>query len=351
MPAQRIELQLVITGLAQAKAQVANALSSSGTVGTPSAKAASAGAAGAGISIGSMAAAYLIMRVARSIVSAFENVIKAAEDMSQEILNIRDVMGSTFGQASTMSSLFNIAGMSGIQGTRLAERVAKNSLNPQARGTMRSIGVNPTDNGLDNLNKIIDKLRGIQDGTIKSAKAIKIFGIRGYAEILPILRMSQDIYGEAQKLADAWKPEFADKLEHFKEKVAILGQAFIIDFAVPILMKVLPVLEMMIDSTISLLDEFKVMADWLDNNMPKKFMREAADAIGQAMGFGSGFGGAIFDKMFAKNDKIEENTRRAADTLDDLHATIIGGGRNAARAWAETEIDYALNLRNRIGFA
>ena len=369
---QVLEIKLVISNLAQIKAQVSQGMAGGGTVGGAVA------GAGGGFGLGGLGAFYAIHRV----VNAMMGVVRAAEDMASEILNVRDVMGSTFGQASQMVGLFGVAGMSGTQMTRMAERVSIDQANPRAIGAMHALGVNPSANGIDTLNQTINALREITNSTKKANMAIQIFGLRGYASMLPILRMQQDIIDTSKELQAKLNPEFANKWEHFKELMELFGQALLIDIFIPLVSAVVPAFELLANGVMKVLNLFTEFNDFF-GGFPAYILAFAglatgiiviATAIGKLIGVvkllvgwtaieqallgnwgaiaaaaavGIGFG--VYNFQNSKQDDIADNTKQAADTLIDLKAIIVGGGGkrgNRAMGWMEAEyaIGHAMSL-------
>lgn len=347
---QPLVMQIKVTGQAQAKAQIASVLGASG--GGSGASSASSGG-GFGLPIGRIAALFVIRRAIEGIVEGFLNIIKSAESMSQSILNIKDTLGASFSQASGMSSLFTTAGMSGEQGSKLAERLAKDVTTPQARAAMNilGVGVNSGQSGADNFYDVIGKLRGITDGTRKASLAMQIFGDEGYKELLPILRMSQNIYDETKKLGQAWSPQYTAAITEFQQQLSLLGQAFMVDLIIPLATDLIPTLVAGMQILTQFLDKLKEIGSAF-SNMPgfSKMLKDFSPILGPILGpIGQAFAGGL---DFWKNygSKIEDNTRRAADALMDIKGNIIGGGGPLGnRAIGSIEAEYA--IRNSLRLA
>lgn len=377
-----------VTGASQAKQTIQNALGGgSGGIGASGGTAGGSGASGGGSMINSMGILFQVRYAVTAVVHAFSAMTRAAETMSSEILNIRDALGSTFGQASGMNSLFHAAGMSGSTGTKMAERLGSDVVSPNARATMNilGVGVSPGGSGTKIFGDVIKGLQGITDGTRKAQLAIKIFGEDGYKEMLPILRMSKDIYDESQMIGGAWKEEYANKLEHFKEKVLNLGDAFITQIATPLLVAVIPAIEGLATAFITVFTAFQTFNDMfsglpayavgfalitggvialgfalaklipiLESIALVKVVIAALDGkwayIGAAAAIGAGIG-LGFGAMNANNkqDEIAENTKRTADALMDMTASSIGGGGRVGNlVLGNMQVEYALHNAMRL---
>lgn len=387
---QQLVINMKVTGASQAKQTIQNALGggSGGSGASGGSGGGSGSASNGGSMINSMGILFQVRYAVTAVVHAFSAMTRAAEQMSSEILNIRDALGSTFGQASGMNSLFHAAGMSGSTGTKMAERLGSDVVSPNARAAMNilGVGVSPGESGTKIFGDVIKGLQGITDGTRKAQLAIKIFGEDGYKEMLPILRMSKDIYDESQMIAGSLSESDLLKWEHFKEKVANLGNAFISELAMPLLIAIIPAIELVTTTLITLFSAFdninnafggllaygiafaglaagltaivlifvklwevlkdiavvKAIIAALDGNY-------AGIAMATAIGAGIGIGLGTLNSGDSKLGEIADNTKRSADALMDMTASTIGGaGRVGNIVLGNMQVEYTLHNAMRL---
>lgn len=397
--------QIKITGLAQAKAQVAAALSGAGSGGTigggATAGGGSSNSAGGGIGFGQT---YLMMRAVRSIIGAFSNIASAAERMSNEILTIQQLSGSSFKEAAGMSGLFHAAGISDVQSMRQFIMSTKNARSVGGRAALASAGVIPTpgESGVSVMRRYIDVLATMKDSTAKTAREIAFFGARSTAAMQSLLRMPSALRAIAISVGESVDRRILVSIDVFRKQWTLLTDVIQDRILLPMIGQILPPLLDLSSAAIQLVNKFGELNDATGGALTAiglviggitalagligavtKFwpmiaagfaifsegfaiIRSAISLIAlfaaglNPVGLGVAIGAAIIAgitgiKMYSNynssKDKTEENTGRAADALEDIRGHLIGGGRNAARIRAETENEYLFSRAFGLGYA
>lgn len=401
-------MQMKVTGLNQITSQIATAIQqgiSQGTGRSGGAAAAVAGAvvnggggsgsgggsggggkggAGAGSGIGIL---FQMRYIATAVVNALSDLVSSVTEANISILNMRDTLGSTFGQASGLSTSFKVFGVK--NGGKLAERISSNVIDPNARASMNilGVGVGKGESGASTFYKVVDALRGIQDSTRKAQLAIRIFGKEGYESLLPMLRASNEMYKRSKELGDTFSTEGANKVEAFQEAAELLNTAFI-GLGTTLVTAVTPALVYILDKITALVIGFEDMNKASSGILGQVISWSTlAVAIGYAInaiikfwgvikllpiftllatsGLGpislaiaalAGLGMGIYSNMNSGGDsasadkasdalnKIKDNTKVTAEAMLDLKGSIVGGGgRVGNRTIGNIEVAYAVS--------
>lgn len=397
--------QIKITGLSQAKAQVASALAGAAPGGTlgggTNVNAGGGSRGGGGIGFGQT---YLLLQAVRTIIHAFSEVASAAERLSNEILTVQQLSGSSFKEAAGMSALMNVAGVSDAAAMRELIMSIKNTRSVGGRAALYSAGVvpKPGENDLSIMRRYMDALSKMKDSTAKTAREIAFFGSKSTAVMQSLLRMPKALRDIALSVGESIDQRILVNIDVLKKQWALLTETIQDRIIFPMIGLILPPLLDLSGAAIQLANKFGELNDSTGGALAALGLivgsiTAIAGLIGTVVRFwpmiAAGF--ALFSEGFAiirgaislialfaaglnpaglvvgiaaaviaaitgikmysdyhnPKDKTEENTKRAADALDDIRGRMIGGGRNGARIWAESEAEYIIARSIGLGYA
>lgn len=395
---QQLIIQMKVTGASQAKQTIANALAG-GSV-TPGSG--GSGGSGANVSLSSITSAYAIFRVFDLLARSVNGAINSITTFSREILSIQQLTGSTFKEAGGISSLMRVAGISDTQGLREMTHVAQAMYSSSGRSAMNFLGVNPKqgESGVAILGRVFDALDKMHDGIRKTNAEIAIFGARNTAAAQALLRMPKAIRDIALRVGESINPRDIGRIDQMNMMVRLLMETVQDRILIPLAGQIIPPLIEFTSVIVRITD-----ALGRANDATSGFLGAVGAVVGLIGGLalglaglakivtlvagawtslwttlgtlgatGGAFGaiesivsgalaflltpiGAIVGVLtilvgaFAlwkwnesqNSDKIEDNTKRAADALEDIRGHMIGGGRNTKRVTAEIEVERAIS--------
>lgn len=180
-----------------------------------------------------------------ALVKAGEKAVEVYSQFGMEVMNIRDLTGDTLHNSARMASLMRVSGMTDMMEVRELLRVGAASFSGKGQQALGLLGIpaNVNESGLTLLNQIIDRLNGMQDGILKTQIMEDLFGKRGVAAMLPLLRMTKEQRDAAMELADSFSEADAKAIQSFQVSSALLGQTILQKVVFPIASKLLPMLE------------------------------------------------------------------------------------------------------------
>lgn len=172
---------------------------------------------------------------AAGVAAAFKSVVDGADSMSK-------LAQATGFAVEELSALNYAAKLSGVQtaqlgaGLRLLAKNATDTANGtgEAKDAFAALGISVTDatgkvrDGGDLINAVADKFAGLEDGSQKTALAMRIFGESG-AALIPLLNGGSEALSEAKEEATLFgqvlTAEGAQAAEQFNDNVGRLGDA------------------------------------------------------------------------------------------------------------------------------
>ena len=292
--------------------------------------------AAVGAAVAGVAVAFGL--VAREIAIA----IGEAEKFGKEILTIQHITGSTVSQATEFSNLFKVTGANGLHDILELTDKLKTA---EGIGALSQLGIklDTKASGLDTLAKVIEALRGVKDGVLKTQLEMRLFGLRGVEALQGILMMTDSQFNAVKRLSEYTDEAGLKAFNSFQVSVSLLGETILQGLVFPILSKVLPAFEWMIDR----------VTDFV--NGLAKINKMTGGILGVALAFGAVAAGIIFaaaamaafaatsigasiavftlDTATAIFDALVGNwgAIAAAAAIGGIVATIAGGGDWASK--------------------
>jgi len=197
-----------------------------------------------------------------AISSAADDAIKSLLEYGNTVMNIRDLTGATAGQSVRAADLFKVAGVSDSQGIRDILRLGKDAFSSQGQGALAQLGITASgnQNGLQLFDQIADKLRGMQDGLRKTEIEENLFGARGVAAMLPLLRLTKEQREQTYALADSFDSNMLPALQSLQTDLALAGQGIMQNFVYPLARSLLPMVVTVVQFVSKLANAF----NWLN---------------------------------------------------------------------------------------
>jgi len=199
-----------------------------------------------------------------AISSAADDAIKSLLEYGNTVMNIRDLTGATAGQSVRAADLFKVAGVSDSQGIRDILRLGKDAFSSQGQGALAQLGITASgnQNGLQLFDQIADKLRGMQDGLRKTEIEENLFGARGVAAMLPLLRLTKEQREQTYALADSFDSNMLPALQSLQTDLALAGQGIMQNFVYPLARSLLPMVVTVVQFVSKLANAF----NWLNES-------------------------------------------------------------------------------------
>ena len=339
----------------------------------------------------SLTGLYLAARVFRVIAGAIGEAYQEAQSFAKEILNIRDLSGGTMKESVQVAATFKAFGLTDQQGQREILNIAKNLGTQKGAGAVASLGikVDPGGDGLKTFFKVMDALSHTRAGFERTQAAVKIFGAKAVIALEPMLRGTQHQTEAIAALTAAFNASALPAMEEFQVSVNLLGETILMRLVMPLITKLIPALEWMVDRVsdlvgwlgwladttfgISLLSAaFTVLAGVLTlvalryAALGAKILFAAAaqavlDALsgnwiplavgatvaaGVGIGFGASSVAAHNREEDLKDDATADAVRDLHKTVREIHGTMIGGGERAHRV--QSELQNEINLQHTI---
>lgn len=168
----------------------------------------------------------------------------AYSEWAKEIMNVRDLTGATARDSARAMALFKVAGVTDIQVMRDLLRISKATFNPQGQAALGMLGISPNvgKSGLALFNEIADALnKSTLPALQKTMLMEQIFGTRGVAALLPLLRLTKSQREETSKLADEYDASLP-AMQRFQFQMANLGMTMFIKVISPMAKQLIPVI-------------------------------------------------------------------------------------------------------------
>lgn len=339
---------------------------------------ASGAAGGAGSALGVGALAILpVIGLLRLFVGEFKRAVEHLLDYVKQVQNIKDLTGGTAQESARLALTFQVAGVAPNTGLREILRIGQANQSPRGSRALQQLGINPGSqlSSIKEIDRVLDALSRMQNGIRKTQLAMDIFGARGALALQPILRMTQFQREQIRLLGDTFNENALGAVQSFMTSLNLLGATIEQRLVLPFVTQVLPVLTTTIDLVTRLVNWFANLNDssggllamavafgligaalglvigkvWafvaaLNGAIIKQAILDAlsgnyaALAAGAAVGLAVGGGIYAFNKLNEdkSGSKVEDNTKRAADSLDAIKQ-MIGGGNRARRVKSDIE--------------
>jgi hypothetical protein len=194
-----------------------------------------------------------------------ERAVNTLVMYGRELQNIIDLTGAAPKEASAMMSLFKVAGLSDITEIREIMKLNQAIFSSQGRSALTRLGVAPDPNqsGIQLFMQVADALDGMEDGLRKTQIMQDIFGTRGIAAILPLLRMTREQRAEVVKLSESFNTEGLSALQSYGFAVAFLGQTILVKLVFPIAKMLLPLFEKVVQGITFIVDQAGGFLAWV----------------------------------------------------------------------------------------
>jgi hypothetical protein len=178
-----------------------------------------------------------------------------------EIMNIRDLTGSSAQESTRAASLFGLAGVTDVQEIREILRLEQSVFSQQGRAALGRIGVsaNPNVTGLTLFNQVAEALQRYPDGILKAQAMTDIFGQKSVQALLPLLRLTKEQRDRAFELADTFDTRMLPVIQQWQYMSANLGQTLEMRVIFPIAQRLLPVFIKLADVIVYLADRFAAL--------------------------------------------------------------------------------------------
>jgi len=208
------------------------------------------------------------LQTAQTAFSTFQQVITLAKEAAnayaefgKEVMNIRDLTGSSAKESTRAAALFGLAGVSDVQEIREILRLEQSVMSEQGRAALGRLGVsaNPNVSGLTLFNQVADALQRYPDGILKAQAMTDIFGQKSVQALLPLLRLTREQRERAFELADAFNEGMLPAIQQFQYSMANLGQTFQMRVLFPIAEQLLPIVLKITDAIVYLMDKFAAL--------------------------------------------------------------------------------------------
>lgn len=186
----------------------------------------------------------------------FAGVVNALKEATQsyiafgiEVANVRDLTGGSALASGRAVSLFRVAGVDDVHAIKDILHLSKTAFSQQGLGALSQIGVsvNQQGSGLTLFNQIADALERYPNGLRKAAIEEEIFGAKGVAAILPLLRLTREQRDAAAALSTT-NEEAVDKIVQFQFASGLLGETILQKLVYPIAQRLIPALIWVIDA-------------------------------------------------------------------------------------------------------
>jgi hypothetical protein len=140
-------------------------------------------------------------------------------------------------------------GMNDMQQIREIMRMSRSVFDSSGKAAMGRLGVmaNPNAQGLTLFNSIADAYqRSNLSPLLKSKLMEDIFGARSFANLLPMLRMTQEQRRAVQDLASDYETKALPAIQQFQFASAMLSETLMVKIAFPLAQTFIPVFESVI---------------------------------------------------------------------------------------------------------
>jgi hypothetical protein len=175
-------------------------------------------------------------------IATLQRMTAAYVRFGNEVMNVQDMTGASAKDAARALTLMQVAGVNDIQTARELLRLNQAVFNPTAMTALAKLGIspNPNQSGLELMEKVFDRLQKMPNSMRKTGIMEDIFGVRGVAAILPVLRMSREQRQQVYSLADSYNTRLLPAVQQTQFAFGMLGQTIMMQLIFPIAEKLLP---------------------------------------------------------------------------------------------------------------
>lgn len=177
-----------------------------------------------------------------------ESVDQYAE-YAGSIRTIQQLTGASLAQSEQFRNLSKVAGVGDQQAIREVLALSKDLQSGKGRGALAQLGITPGagENELVTFQKVVGALSKMEDGVRKTNIELQLFGARGVKSLLPFLNLQGDIIAKTATFSANLDGGAIASIQHLQQNFGVLGLAIQNDFVIPIVQKILPAIEWMID--------------------------------------------------------------------------------------------------------
>ena len=181
------------------------------------------------------------------------SMTEAYVEYGREIQSVRSLTGASVRESEQFVNVARVAGLDAREMTKELAHVAEATRSGEGRAALSQIGVMPIEgeSTVQLFGKISEALSRIPDGTRKATLEMQIFSARGLEGLQPLLNMAGDVRKRTLALRADLDGRAVNAITHFQQSSALLGQTVLVDVAYPIIEKLLPAF----DSVVNVIQE------------------------------------------------------------------------------------------------
>ncbi len=185
------------------------------------------------------------------------------------VMNVRDTTGASAKDSVRAETLARVAGVNDPQEMRELLRIGTSVFNGKGQSALARLGISasPNQNGLELFDKIADRLEGMQDGLRKTQIMEDLFGQRGVAAMLPLLRLTKDQREEVKNLADTFNADGLGAIQAFQFQAGLTGQTVMQDFVYPLARSAMPIITEVFEFVRKLAHGFSVLNEAMGGSL------------------------------------------------------------------------------------
>lgn len=172
-----------------------------------------------------------------------DKTVRRYTEFGNEIMNVRSLTGASSRDSVAAVMMAKAAGMNDTTEIRELMRSGGAVFSGKGQAALARLGIpaNSNQSGLAIINQVSDRLQQMPDGLRKTQIMEDIFGQRGVAAMLPLLRLTKEQREEIQGLSQTFNTDGLSAIQQYQASTAILGQTFEQRVIFPLAEKLLPV--------------------------------------------------------------------------------------------------------------
>lgn len=180
-----------------------------------------------------------------ALVFAGERAVAALTNYGREMQNIKDITGATAQESARALAIFKTSGMSDITEVREMLKLNQAVFSSQGKAALSMLGVapNPNQSGFQLMLEVVKALKTMPEGLRRTNLIEQIYGVRGAAAMLQMIRLTDEQIESSIRLADSFDTEMLPALQNYQAQVALLGQVWQMKVVFPIAQILIPILE------------------------------------------------------------------------------------------------------------
>lgn len=226
--------------------------------------------------------------------AVMDNVLNRYVKFGAEIMNVMTLTGASSKDSVAAVMMAKAAGMNDTTEIRELMRSGSAVFSGKGQAALARLGIpsNPNQSGLSIINQVSDRLQQMPDGLRKTQIMEDIFGQRGVAAMLPLLRLTKQQREEILALSSSFGTEGLPAIQEYQAATAILGQTLEQKVIFPIAQQLLPVFTRVTRWITMAIKYWDALAP---------FGKTVASWIAAMVGFGLAIAGAVRAVMYLVN--------------------------------------------------